>query len=159
MVGRVLPTAMCVRGVDDLCVLQFTLIIAAGCALHRRTSRVIHRIELYFLVSREGGGNFPPALTPIPQRRTASVVDGKANYKHCHHMETNRARATELVSSSAAAQTVGTSNPARMTTYNVALTPRGGPLTLPLKGRVSDPRQDARLRIAPNLPPRTIAMS
>lgn len=37
---------MCVQGVDVQCVLQFTLIHAAGCALHRRTSRVIHRIEL-----------------------------------------------------------------------------------------------------------------
>ena len=39
-------TAMCVRDVDVQCVLQFTLIHAAGCALHRRTSRVIHRLEL-----------------------------------------------------------------------------------------------------------------
>lgn len=33
----------CVRSVDDQCVLQFTLILAASCVLHRRTSRVIHR--------------------------------------------------------------------------------------------------------------------
>ena len=39
-------TAICVQDVDVQCVLQFTLIHAAGCALHRRTSRVIHRIEL-----------------------------------------------------------------------------------------------------------------
>ena len=38
--------AMCVQGVDVHCVLQFTLIHAAGCALHRRTSRVIHRSKL-----------------------------------------------------------------------------------------------------------------
>lgn len=37
---------MCVQDVDARCVLQFTLIHAAGCALHRRTSRVIHRLEL-----------------------------------------------------------------------------------------------------------------
>ncbi len=37
---------MCVRKADDHCVLQFTLIHAAGCVLHRRTSRVIHRQEL-----------------------------------------------------------------------------------------------------------------
>ena len=37
---------MCVRNVDDQGVLQFTLILAAGCVLHRRTSRVIHRQEL-----------------------------------------------------------------------------------------------------------------
>lgn len=40
--------AICVQDVDVQCVLQFTLIHAAGCALHRRTSRVIHRIELCF---------------------------------------------------------------------------------------------------------------
>ena len=39
--------AMCVRSVDDQGVLQFTLILAAGCVLHRRTSRVIHRQELF----------------------------------------------------------------------------------------------------------------
>ena len=40
---------MCVRNADDHCVLQFTLILAAGCVLHRRTSRVIHRRELFRL--------------------------------------------------------------------------------------------------------------
>ena len=39
-------TAMCVREVDVQCVLQFTPVSAAGCALHRRASRVIHRLEL-----------------------------------------------------------------------------------------------------------------
>ncbi len=38
--------AICVQDVDVQCVLQFTLIHAAGCALHRHTSRVIHRLEL-----------------------------------------------------------------------------------------------------------------
>ena len=38
--------AMCVQDIDVQCVLQFTLIHAAGCALHRLTSRVIHRLEL-----------------------------------------------------------------------------------------------------------------
>ena len=57
---------MCVQDVDVQCVLQFTLIHAAGCALHRRVSRVIHRIELYLHPVREsrferaGGGNSPP---------------------------------------------------------------------------------------------------
>lgn len=37
--------AICVQDVDVQCVLQFTLIHAAGCALHRHTSRVIHRLE------------------------------------------------------------------------------------------------------------------
>ena len=40
--------AIRVQDVDVQCVLQFTLIHAAGCALHRRTSRVIHRLELCF---------------------------------------------------------------------------------------------------------------
>ena len=38
---------MCVQDIDAQCVLQFTLIHAAGCALHRLASRVIHRLELY----------------------------------------------------------------------------------------------------------------
>lgn len=38
--------AICVQDVDVQCALQFTLIHAAGCALHRHTSRVIHRLEL-----------------------------------------------------------------------------------------------------------------
>ena len=42
--------AMCVQDVDVQCVLQFTLLHAAGCALHRHTSRVIHRLELYHLL-------------------------------------------------------------------------------------------------------------
>lgn len=37
---------MCVRNVDVQCVLQFTLLHAVGCVLHRPTSRVIHRSEL-----------------------------------------------------------------------------------------------------------------
>ena len=37
---------MCVQDVDVQCVLQFTLIHAAGCALHRPPSRVIHHLEL-----------------------------------------------------------------------------------------------------------------
>ena len=41
--------AICVRVVDDLDVLQFTSFHAVRCALHRRTSRVIHRQE--FLLS------------------------------------------------------------------------------------------------------------
>lgn len=60
--GRTLPTlrrawpkdgplaAICVQSVDVQCVLQFTLIHAAGCVLHRRTSRVIHRLKLFSLV-------------------------------------------------------------------------------------------------------------
>ena len=44
--SRELPeTAMCVQVVDVQCVLQFTSLLAAGCALHRLASRVIHRSE------------------------------------------------------------------------------------------------------------------
>ena len=39
-------TAMCVQNTNDQCVLQFTLLLAAGCVLHRRTSRAIHHREL-----------------------------------------------------------------------------------------------------------------
>ena len=46
--GTVPGAAMCVQDIDVQCVLQFTLIHAAGCALHRHTSRVIHRLELSF---------------------------------------------------------------------------------------------------------------
>ena len=64
--GRTLPTlkrawpkdgplaAICVQNVDVQCVLQFTLIHAAGCVLHRRTSRVIHRLKLFsFCLTRK----------------------------------------------------------------------------------------------------------
>ena len=57
--GRTLPTlrrawpqdgpvaAICVQNVDVRCALQFTLLHGAGSVLHRRTSRVIHRLKLY----------------------------------------------------------------------------------------------------------------
>ena len=58
--GRDPGAAMCVQGIDVQCVLQFTLINAAGCALHRCTSRVIHRSELSLACSRPPPG--PPGL-------------------------------------------------------------------------------------------------
>lgn len=39
--------AMCVQDVDVQSSMQFTLIHTVGCALHRHTSRVIHRSKLY----------------------------------------------------------------------------------------------------------------
>ena len=45
--GIVPGAAICVQDIDVQCVLQFTLIHAASCALHRHTSRVIHRLELF----------------------------------------------------------------------------------------------------------------
>ena len=56
---RDLPgAAICVQDVDVQCVLQFTLIHAAGCALHRHTSRVIHRLELS--VTAKSSDDFVP---------------------------------------------------------------------------------------------------
>ena len=43
---------MCVQNANDQCVLQFTLLLAAGCVLHRRTSRAIHHRELYLYCFR-----------------------------------------------------------------------------------------------------------
>ena len=75
MVGGVPPTAICVRDVDVQCVLQFTLIHAASCALHRRASRVIHRIELYsFCFEGRTGGQRPPH-PHAPLCREARSVD------------------------------------------------------------------------------------
>ena len=66
---------MCVRNVDDQGVLQFTLILAAGCVLHRRTSRVIHRQELchnswkIFPSSAEHQENHQKKKAPTGERR------------------------------------------------------------------------------------------
>ena len=67
---------MCVRDVDVQCVLQFTLIHAAGCALHRRTSPVIHRLELSLSVSvANGRATIGRATrgTGVPRRAIATV--------------------------------------------------------------------------------------
>lgn len=45
MAARKPAAAICVQDVDVQCVLQFTLIHAVGCALHRPTSQVIHCLE------------------------------------------------------------------------------------------------------------------
>ena len=57
--GTVPEAAMCVQDVDVQCVLQFTLVHAAGCALHRRASRVIHRSEVCIFL-------FPASARPAP---------------------------------------------------------------------------------------------
>ena len=77
--------AICVQDIDVQCVLQFTLIHAAGCALHRHTSRVIHRLELSFAFrsstarrvapprsSNESRTGIDPARTPPARRRRPS---------------------------------------------------------------------------------------
>ena len=73
--GTVPEAAMCVQDVDVQCVLQFTLIRAAGCALHRRASRVIRRSEVYFSFS-----GFPRvrSLDRFPRRRPASGAGVRA---------------------------------------------------------------------------------
>ena len=57
--------AICVQSVDVQCVLQFTLIHAAGCVLHRRTSRVIHRLKLFlisFALLPRSSSSFAPQM-------------------------------------------------------------------------------------------------
>ena len=52
---------MCVQGVDDQCVLQFSLSNASCCALHRLASRVIHRSEDFCSVVFRQKGRFSAA--------------------------------------------------------------------------------------------------
>lgn len=70
-------TAMCVQDVDDQCVLQFTLSNAAGCALHRPTSLVIHRLELCSLFQRDHHHVPRPGWGPPSLSGTGSTM-GKA---------------------------------------------------------------------------------
>ena len=60
---------MCVRDADDRCVLQFTLRNAAGCALQRRASRVIHRSELCVASTGRRGFSLCPAGSGRQRRR------------------------------------------------------------------------------------------
>lgn len=57
--------AICVQDLDVQCVLQFTLINAAGCALHRRTNRVIHRQECFH-------------VRPLRRRRSTEPTESAA---------------------------------------------------------------------------------
>lgn len=59
--------AICVQGFDVQCVLQFTLLNAAGCALHRHTSQVIHRLEWYVSLDRR------QRSTAIPRNQIAHL--------------------------------------------------------------------------------------
>ena len=74
---------MCVRDVDVQCVLQFTLINAAGCALHRRTSRVIHRLELYLrphkadFRRRSSGNDLAPRREPGGPQSEADSTENR----------------------------------------------------------------------------------
>ena len=74
--------AICVQSVDVQCVLQFTLVHAAGCVLHRRTSRVIHRLKLCllssFFASRGSAAEVPTRkrLAQADQRRHRRTFAG-----------------------------------------------------------------------------------
>ncbi len=58
--GLTPPAAMCVQNADVQCVLQFALILAFGCVLHRRASRVIHRREYCLVVCQLGSHQWAP---------------------------------------------------------------------------------------------------
>jgi len=66
---------MCVRNVDVQCVLQFTLLLAVGCVLHRPTSRVIHRSELSFFAK----STWNETLHGIRESRPTRAVGCLAN--------------------------------------------------------------------------------
>src|SRR5512140_63391 len=68
---------MCVQDIDVQCVLQFTLIHAAGCALHRHTSRVIHRLELYrvtFVTNRQLSAARARRSSVHPRKTTTETI-------------------------------------------------------------------------------------
>ena len=71
---------MCVQDVDDQCVLQFTLVNAVGCALHRRTSRVIHRLELVTVPRRRPGGQ--SSRSPFQGGGKSSLVPPRVRAGH-----------------------------------------------------------------------------
>jgi hypothetical protein len=65
---------MCVQDFDAQCVLQFTLVNAAGCALHRHASLVIHRIEWSFIPSRQAHAcTRPIARSSHPSNRGLGI--------------------------------------------------------------------------------------
>ena len=68
---------MCVREVDDPSVLQFTRGNASGRALHRHTSRVIHRSELVYTFKVLSARRAAPAREespPVPHRHGRSTL-------------------------------------------------------------------------------------
>ena len=78
---------MCVQDIDVQCVLQFTLIHAAGCALHRLASRVIHRSEFLFLTfDRSSPGNIGSG----GQGRHAPLISFANNSDKRHVMRSGR---------------------------------------------------------------------
>ena len=102
--GRTLPTlrrawpkdgplaAICVQSVDVQCVLQFTLIHAAGCVLHRRTSRVIHRLKLYLSYHCSRGQAAGPRQLRRAGRTTQQPSMIGNTKRKCKDMGTKKSR-------------------------------------------------------------------
>ena len=90
--------AMCVRNADDHCVLQFTLILAVGCVLHRRTSRVIHRRELSLGLPPRGGKPMASSLFRSPVM-SAPVAGGRGGKRLKPRREPDRAGRPSTVAS------------------------------------------------------------
>ena len=76
--------AICVQDLDVQCVLQFTLINAAGCALHRRTNRVIHRQECF-----QRSSSLRRRLVDPPRRRNGRTV--QVHHVRCRQKVTIKA--------------------------------------------------------------------
>ena len=86
---RDLPgAAICVQDVDVQCVLQFTLIHAAGCALHRHTSRVIHRLELSVAASA-ATISFPMPRGKVEAGERRTNVSHRFRYGNRRMVKTN----------------------------------------------------------------------
>ena len=79
--------AICVQDVDVQCVLQFTLIDAACCALHRRTSRVIHRLELCQVLADSSFGRPHTAVQRLGRGRLGQSPGGRGLTSHNRTLE------------------------------------------------------------------------
>jgi hypothetical protein len=75
--------AICVQDVDVQCVLQFTLVNAAGCALHRHTSRVIHRLEWSIRLRRQSAASRQPLAMIIHTVTSVPVCGDELGGRHC----------------------------------------------------------------------------
>ena len=89
MAAATTAAAICVQVIDAQCVLQFTSRHAACCALHRFTSRVIHRSEFCFLSLRLATGptaHAPPTFRRAGHRPVATASPHTSeNRKKNHH--------------------------------------------------------------------------
>jgi len=126
---------------------------------------VIHRIELYFLGFERRRGQLPTCFHADPTTPNPEREEEEENCDGASAAGPLRAYATPLTNRAAK----GTAHEAQNPEMNDRDEPScegdhpRGPYTArrPFNppGRVSDPGQDARLRMAPSLPSRTIAMS